>query len=270
MPDYDYDIYAGEGDEQLSWEEYFEDILGGDAVQNPDSEWYGSEDMYTWLEENPWEQWGGAAQFEGALGAGFTLEDWEAGLASGDITPGMEDGTYVTPDYWLYEDIGDDDPYMSLEDLIYEVTEGEAGYSEIFGGDAPGEVGLEYGTGVDSIYGLYMDEFFEFNPETGSFESRYDPLEFEKQERFKLKQGQEKLVSDIEGLSGKYRQEYGRGLGVDTLDIGDIASIIDPQSETLQGEYGFGVEESELAYLDDMLGEFAQMTLDATWLDPDL
>ena len=248
MPDYDILWGTGADDEfqaYTDWQSLFEGE--GWAGQGGFEGDYDSTEMHEYLEDNPWLQWG----VEGTDDM-TAQEVWES--------EGFELSPTDQPAYWMYEDIAGDDPYADLEDIlqdIYGADVQESIYDEIFGD-------LEYGTS-GGIYSQYMDEFFDFDPETGEFKSLYDPVEYEMSERKKFQLGSQKISSDLEASLGKFRgSEAGRGLGDIDLDISDIAEMAEGQSGSLAEDYRLGVYQSESAYLDDLMEAIATMSGEST------
>tara|TARA_R100001594_G_scaffold119437_1_gene154880 strand:+ start:1590 stop:2351 length:762 start_codon:yes stop_codon:yes gene_type:complete len=248
MPDYDILWGTGEGDDftaYTGWDQLFADtgfqsLMGDNTFEGE----IGSQDMYDYLAANPHLQFG------------YSAEDWNA-----DDFEGINVAT-DQPAYWLYEDVEGDDVYADLEDILHEIygsgmEQGQSVYDEIFDD-------LGYGD-PDLIYGQYLDEFFNFNPETGEFESAYDAQEFEQTERNKFKLGTDKITRDLETSMGKMRASgVGRGLGDIGLDIGDIAGMVEGDISGLAEDYRTGVYESESAYLDDLMESIAQMSGEST------
>jgi hypothetical protein len=249
-PTLGYDIYGSGYDVDATWGDLFAGE-GWDTGEGGFAGEYESEEMYQYLEDNPWLQWG----------FGSEASATDAGWGTEGFTPGQDEEGYYSPTYWQYGDVDEDDPNVNLADLINEITGGQYGYEEIIG---QGTMGMGAGT-PGSQYDLFMEQFFEYDPETGEFVSRYDPQEFERPERQRLQLGQQKITGDIETSLGKYRGQTGRGLGATDLDISDIAAMTSGERGQLSAEYEQGIYESEQSYLEDVYGSVIEMSGDIGW-----
>ena len=167
------------------------------------------------------------------------------------------------PDFWYYEDV-EDSAYTDLEDILYDISGGALGYGDIASDEGMGAIG----TGeTESYWDLYMDEFFEFDEETGEYVTRYDPQEFEKSERRQLDIGRRGVTSGLESSLGKYRQSQGRSLSGQPLDIGDIATMAEGEMDPIQEKYRTGVEASTQSWTDDVYASISEMAGELEWED---
>jgi len=241
MPDYDIIGFD-------SFEEMFQDqgvitAMGQNAFAG---DVLNEAEVFQYLAENPWIQWGA------------TEAEWN----TEGFTPGvLSDGSYAEPYYFMYEDVDVDSPYTDMEDLMQELYGDDVDdiYATLF--DA-GEMG--FGT-EGEIYDQYMDEFFDYDPMTGEFKSAYDAQLFEQDERERFALGTDRIISDLETSMGKFRSSgMGRGLGDIDLDISDIASMVEGDTAALANEYRMGVEQSESAYLDDLMDAIGEMATAST------
>jgi hypothetical protein len=241
MPDYDiigFDSFEEMFQDQGVMTAMGENIFTGDALNETE--------VFQYLAENPWVQWGA------------TEAEWN----TEGFTPGvLDDGSYAQPYYFMYENVDEDSPYTDMEDLMQELYGNDVDdvYATLFD-----QTEMGFGT-EDSIYDQYMDEFFDYDPTTGEFKSAYDAQLFEQDERERFALGTDRITTDLETSMGKFRSSgMGRGLGDIDLDISDIASMVEGDTAALASEYRMGVEQSESAYLDDLMDAIGQMAADST------
>ena len=247
MPDYDiigFDSFEEMFQDQGVMTAMGENVLTGDALNEAE--------VFQYLAENPWIQWG-ATETE------WNTEGFTPGIIT-DPTTGVE--SYAQPYYFMYENVDEDSPYTDMEDLMQELYGDDV--DDIYDTLFDEEEGMGFGF-EDSIYDQYMDEFFDYDPMTGEFKSAYDAQLFEQDERERLALGTDRIISDLETSMGKFRLSgMGRGLGDIDLDISDIASMVEGDTAALANEYRMGVEQSESAYLDDLMDAIGTMASDST------
>ena len=178
-----------------------------------------------------------------------------------------------------YDPVSEDSVYTDLEDILADLfpSTGEAGFNMemLWAGDGPYTddfgFGLDYGDDT-SMWNLYLDDYFSYNPETGSFETDYSSQIYKAPERQALQLGLSGITSGLESSAGEYRGMIGRSLGGSPLDVSDLASLVGTDTSKLYSGYSEGIYDSQMTYYEEALAAIDEalgaMDLDDLTPDP--